>query len=94
VNNRRCLGPYSLSGGETLAYREMIGRLFDGMGRPRRTVPIPVGVWRAMFFFGKPLFPKANVAMGIRMTKDMVFDSAPAIRDFGWNPRGLHPMFD
>jgi len=39
-----------------------------------------------MFVFGKPLFPKANVAMGIRMTKDMVFDSAPAIRDFGRNP--------
>jgi hypothetical protein len=24
----------------------------------------------------------------------MTFDSAPAIRDFGWNPRPFHPVFD
>jgi len=32
--------------------------------------------------------------MGIRMTKDMVFDADPAIRDFGWKPRGFRPVFD
>jgi hypothetical protein len=32
--------------------------------------------------------------MGIRMMKDMVFDSTPAVRDFGWNPRAFHPAFD
>ena len=85
---------YSLPGGETLAYREMIGRIFDGLRRPRRTVSVPVGLWRAIFLLGKPLFPDANVAMGIRMMKDMVFDPTPAIRDFGWNPRGFHPVFD
>jgi hypothetical protein len=47
-----------------------------------------------MFLLAEPLFPAANVAMGIRMIKDMAFDASPAIRDFGWNPRGFHPKFD
>ena len=48
---------YSLPGGETLSYREMIGRIFDGLRMPRRPVQIPVGLWRAIFFLAKPLFP-------------------------------------
>jgi nucleoside-diphosphate-sugar epimerase len=85
---------YSLPGAETLSYREMIGRIFDGLQLPRRTVSVPVFVWRAGFALAKPLFPSANVAMGIRMTKDMTFDSTPAVRDFGWNPRVFKPVFD
>jgi uncharacterized protein YbjT (DUF2867 family) len=84
---------YSLPGGETLPYKEMIGRIFDGMQLPRRTLPIPSLIWRAAFIAIKPLFPGANVAMGIRMMKDMVFDATPAITDFGWNPRGFRPIF-
>ena len=85
---------YSLAGGETITYREMIGRIFDGMRLPRRTIPVPVLLWRGGFALAKPLFPGANVAMGIRMMKDMTFDSTPAIRDLGWNPRGFNPEFD
>jgi len=85
---------YSLPGGETLAYREMIGRIFDGMRKPRRTLSVPPVVWKAGFALAKPLFPIANVAMGTRMMKDMTFDPTPAIRDFGWNPRGFRPKFE
>lgn len=85
---------YALPGGETLTYREMIGRLFDALNRPRRMISIPPPLWRAAFPVIKSLFPGANVAMGIRMTTDMVFDSTPAQRDFGWNPRAFHPVFD
>jgi nucleoside-diphosphate-sugar epimerase len=85
---------YCLPGGETLSYREMVGRIFDGLRKPRRTVPIPAWLWRTAFLVAKPLFPGANVAMGIRMTKDMTFDSEPATRDFGWNPRNFNPVFD
>lgn len=84
---------YSLPGAETLTYREMIGRVFDGLGMPRRTIPVPPLLWRAGFFLAKPLFPGANVAMGIRMMKDMTFDSTPATRDFGWDPRPFNPSF-
>ena len=84
---------YALPGAETLAYREMVGRIFDGLGQPRRTVSVPSFLWRAGFALAKPLFPEANVAMGIRMMKDMTFDSAPAVRDLGWKPRGFNPVF-
>lgn len=84
---------YSLPGGETISYREMIGRIFDGMHMRRRTLPIPAWLWRAGFLLAKPLYPGANVAMGIRMTKDMTFDSSPAIADFGWKPRLFQPVF-
>jgi nucleoside-diphosphate-sugar epimerase len=84
---------YSVPGAETLAYHEMIGRIFDGMRRPRRTISVPPALWRAAFILANPLYPSANVAMGLRMMKDMTFDSTPAIRDFGWNPRNFNPVF-
>ena len=84
---------YALPGGDTLTYKEMIGRIFDGMKLPRRIVPIPALVWRAVFLWAGRLFPGANVAMGIRMMQDMAFDAQPAIADFGWQPRGFRPAF-
>ena len=71
---------YSLPGAETLSYREMIGRIFDGLEMPRRTVSVPPLLWRAVFALAKSLYPGANVAMGIRMMKDMTFDSTPAVQ--------------
>jgi nucleoside-diphosphate-sugar epimerase len=85
---------YSLPGGETLAYREMIGRVFDGVGLLRRTISVPAFFWRTSFILAKPLFPGATVAMGTRMMKDMTFDAAPAIQDLGWKPRKFNPVFD
>jgi len=85
---------YSLPGAETISYREMMGRVFDALRLPRRMVPVPPWIWRAGFLLAKPLYPNANVAMGIRMMKDMTFDSMPATRDFGWNPRAFNPAFD
>lgn len=85
---------YSLPGGETLTYREMIGRIFDGLRLPRRTISVPVLLWRAGFALAKPLFPESNVAMGTRMMRDLTFDATPAVEDFGWKPRDFHPEFD
>jgi nucleoside-diphosphate-sugar epimerase len=85
---------YSLPGLETMTYREMIGRVFDGLGLPRRFVPVPPWLWRMSFAAAKPLYPSANVAMGIRMMKDMTFDSVPAKQDIGWSPRAFKPEFD
>ena len=85
---------YSLPGPETVTYREMIGRVFDGLGLPRRFVSVPPWLWRAIFVAVNPLYPGANVAMGIRMMKDMTFDATPAVRDIGWSPRGFKPTFN
>jgi nucleoside-diphosphate-sugar epimerase len=85
---------YSLSGSSNIPYHEMVGRIFDGMGRPRRVYAVPAFLWRAAFTIAGGLLPNANVAMGLRMNKDMVFDCSPAVKDFGWNPRPFHPRFD
>src|SRR5216684_1078761 len=77
---------YALPGGETISYREMVGRIFDALDKPRWIISTPPFLWRAAFAAAKPLLPNANVAMGNRMAKDMVFDASPAIADFGWSP--------
>lgn len=84
---------YALPGGEIVSYREMAGRIFDALGKPRRLVSAPPIVWQLAFALAKPFFPGANVAMGNRMAKDMIFDAGPAIADFGWAPRNFHPRF-
>ena len=84
---------YDLPGGDTVSYREMVERIFDGLNKPRRIVRIPPVLWRTGFWLARPLISNANVAMGDRMAKNMTFDAEPARRDFGWTPRGFHPRF-
>lgn len=84
---------YVVPGGDTLSYRDMVGRIFEGLGRRRMIVAVPASLWRLAFRLAQPLFPHANFAMGDRMSMDMVFDAGPAQRDFGWRPRGFRPRF-
>jgi nucleoside-diphosphate-sugar epimerase len=84
---------YAVPGQDTITYHEMVGRIFDGMQRRRRIVPVPPPLWRAAFAMARPFISNANVAMGNRMSKDMIFDPTPAKQDFGWNPRGFRPKF-
>jgi nucleoside-diphosphate-sugar epimerase len=84
---------YAIPGPDTITYREMVGRIFDGMHRRRRIVAVPPKLWRTAFALAKPFIANANVAMGNRMATDMIFDATPAVRDFGWNPRAFRPKF-
>src|SRR6266851_663487 len=84
---------YAIPGRDTITYREMVGRIFDGMHRRRRIVAVPPPLWRAAFAMAGPFISNANVAMGNRMAKDMIFDPTPAMQDFGWSPRGFRPKF-
>jgi len=84
---------YALPGKDTLTYREMVGRIFDGLGRPRIIIPMPPLVWRLAFMAARPFLPNVNHAMGARMSKDMIFDSRPAEQDFEFNPRPFRPRF-
>lgn len=84
---------YAVPGGETLSYREMSGRIFDALGKPRRILSTPPALWKIAFACAKPFFPNVNVAMGSRMAKDMMFDAGPATADFGWAPRVFRPDF-
>ena len=84
---------YAIPGTDTVSYREMVGRIFDGLHKPRRIITVPPLLWRAAFALAKPFIANANVAMGNRMSKDMIFDPAPAMQDFGWKPRAFRPDF-
>jgi len=54
---------------------------------------VPLPLWRLGLSLASPLLPGATAAMGERMAEDLVFDGAPAVRDFGWSPKDFHPQF-
>lgn len=80
---------YTISGGETLAYREMVARVFAALGRRPRLVRVPLAAFR-LGVAGMRLLPRYrhwSAAMAQRMNQDLVFDPAEARRDFGFAPR-------
>jgi nucleoside-diphosphate-sugar epimerase len=84
---------YDLPGGETLTYRAMAKRVFEGLGRRTLIVSVPAPLWSLAFRLVGPFLPGATAAMGSRMSEDLTFDAEPARRDLGWAPRGFHPDF-
>lgn len=84
---------YDLVGGETLAYRDMVRRIYEGLGRRPLIAPLPPWLFSLLLTLARPFFPGATAAMGSRMSQDLVFDAADAVRDFGWAPRDFRPRF-
>lgn len=84
---------YELPGGETLTYRAMAERVFEGLGRKPAIICTPEALWRLAFLLARPLLPGATAQMGARMSENLTFDGAAAARDFGWIPRGFRPDF-
>lgn len=82
---------YNLSGGETLPYREMVGRVFAALGRTVRVVTVPLWAFRLAVAMLRrlPRYRHWSAAMAERMNRDLVFDHAEAARDFGFKPRGF-----
>lgn len=83
---------YCLSGGETLAYREMVCRVFFALGKRPRLCSVPLFVFRlaVMGLRAVPRFRHWSMAMAERMNRDLVFDHADAARDLGFAPRPFH----
>ena len=80
---------YNVSGGEALAYREMVSRVFAVLQKRPRLVTIPRVIFR-MAVASLRLFPRYrhwSAAMAERMNRDLVFDHAEAARDLGYAPR-------
>jgi nucleoside-diphosphate-sugar epimerase len=92
-SSRAANAAYSITGPETISYREMVGRIFDGMSRPRRLVSLPPIMWKSAFALAQLAYPEVNQMMGERMLKDMAFDSSSAKSDFGWSGRNFAPTF-
>ena len=84
---------YELPGGETLPYRDMVRRVLACLTPAPALIELPMPVFRAAM--------KAAQARGIaqdltaagvqRMRQDLVFDIAPAQRDFAYAPRMFKP---
>ncbi len=82
---------YNISGGETLAYRDMVARVFAALGRPARLVTVSLWAFRlavAMLRY-LPRYRHWSAAMAERMNRDLVFDNTDAARDLGFKPRGF-----
>lgn len=82
---------YNISGGETLAYRDMVARVFAALGRPARLVTVSLWAFRlaVAMLRNLPRYRHWSAAMAERMNRDLVFDYADAARDLGFKPRGF-----
>jgi nucleoside-diphosphate-sugar epimerase len=80
---------YNLSGGETLAYREMVQRIFRAMDKRAKIVSIPEPLFRLAIRFAKlsPRFKHLKPEMAKRMDRNLCFDHLSAVKDFGYAPR-------
>jgi uncharacterized protein YbjT (DUF2867 family) len=80
---------YNISGGEILAYRDMVARVFSASGRQLRLPTIPLWAFRLAVALLRHLrrYRKWSSAMAERMNRDMVFEHAEAARDLDFKPR-------
>lgn len=87
---------YNLTGGETLTYRAMVARIFEGLGRPVRIVAVPTALYGSLLAAAAIVKKGISPSMAGRMSQDMVFDSSAARADFGFEPQGFleHPERD
>lgn len=72
---------YNISGGETLAYREMVVRVFKALGRTPRLLTVPLTAFRMAVAPLRllPRFRKWTPAMAERMNQDLVFDHGKSV---------------
>nr|WP_295382425.1 nucleoside-diphosphate sugar epimerase [Pseudoxanthomonas sp.] len=84
---------YALPGGETVEYREMVRRTLSALAPTPRLIVLPSPLFalavRAARATGR--LQGLTGAAVARMREDLVFDAAPARRDFGYAPRGFRP---
>ena len=84
---------YSLPGGETLPYREMVARVLAALRPPVPLRLVPAPLFAAAVFGARALGRGDGLgdAVVARMRDDLVFDASPARRDFGYAPRPFQP---
>ena len=82
---------YNISGGEALAYRDMVARVFAALGRPPRLLPVPLPAFRVAVALLRclPRYRHWSAAMAKRMNRDLVFDHAEAAQDLDFRPRAF-----
>ncbi len=95
LDNVRALNKaYNLSGGETLAYREMVERIFHALNHQPRIIHLPAPMYKFAIAMLKRISSRyafLQTSMVDRMNMDMVFDHNDAANDFGYNPKSFQP---
>lgn len=86
---------YNLSGGETLAYVDMVRRIFETTGRKPVFIPVPIWAFHLAVGLARlhPRFAHLTPDMALRMQADLVFDHQDASRDFGYQPGRFDPAY-
>ncbi len=84
---------YNISGGSTLAYKEMAAQVFVTLGRPVRLLRVPLWAFALALAVLRclPRYRHWSAAMAERMNRDLVFDHGDAARDFAFAPRAFAP---
>lgn len=84
---------YDLPGGETLAYREMVRRVLACLQPPLalHELPMPMFQLALKAAQARGIASDLTLAAVARMRQDLVFDDAPAKRDFGYVARAFKP---
>lgn len=87
---------YALPGGERLSYRDMVARVLNALQPRPKLIELPSPLFNLMLLAAHATghaqgFGEAAVA---RMRSDLVFDEAPAQRDFAYAPRPFRPTAD
>jgi nucleoside-diphosphate-sugar epimerase len=85
---------YNLSGGETLAYRKMVERIFVSLGKKPSVLSIPLPIFQAVMKAASllPRYRFFSAEMASRMNQDLCFGHTEASQDFGYAPRGFDPF--
>lgn len=84
---------YDLPGGETLPYREMIQRVLASLAPAPPLLELPMPLFRTALAAAQARGIAVDLTPAAiqRMREDLVFDLAPAQRDFGYAPRPFRP---
>lgn len=83
-----------LPGGETLAYREMVCRIFESLGRRPVLLPLPLGLARTGFHVWRTLTGTPYSVAGLeRMNANLVLDPGPLQDALGIACRPFRPEF-
>lgn len=84
---------YALPGGETLRYRDMVARVLACLEPPPALVELPSPLFNAALLAAQASGRATHLGEAAvrRMRSDLVFDLAPAQRDFGYAPRPFRP---
>jgi len=84
----------NVSGGETLSYSDMVGRIFEALGKPARLLRLPQSLFIFLVNFANIIKPAAgiNSEMVRRQRFDLVFEDSQARQLLDYNPRRFAPV--